>query len=62
MKTIYLFSVLLITTQLSACAVVAVADAAVSVVANTVSVAADVVGGVVDVLIPDGDDAAKPSE
>jgi hypothetical protein len=48
---------LLLCTQLSACAVVAIADAAVSVVANTVSIAADVVGGTVDLLIPDGDEA-----
>jgi hypothetical protein len=35
------------------CAVVAVADAFVSVVATTVEVTADVVGAAVDVVIPD---------
>lgn len=44
---------LVVEVALSGCAVVAVVDAGVSVVANTVGVAADVVGGTVDVLIPD---------
>lgn len=39
--------------SLQACAVVAVADAAVTVVATGVKVAAKTVGAVVDVVIPD---------
>lgn len=42
-------------TSLQGCAVVAVADAAVTVVATGVSVAAKTVGFVADVVIPDGD-------
>lgn len=41
---------------LQACAVVAVADAAVTVVATGVKVAAKTVGAVADVVLPDGDD------
>lgn len=41
---------------LSGCAVVAVADAAVTVVATGVKVTAKAVGAVADVVIPDGDD------
>ncbi|MBP7414070.1 MAG: hypothetical protein PHX69_15235 [Simplicispira sp.] len=37
------------------CAVVAVADAAVTVVATGVKVGAKAVGAVVDVVVPDGD-------
>lgn len=43
-------------TSLQGCAVVAVADAAVTVVATGVSVTAKTVGFVADVVIPDGDD------
>ena len=41
---------------LQACAVVAVADAAVTVVATGVKVTAKAVGAVADVVIPDSDD------
>lgn len=41
---------------LQACAVVAVADAAVTVVATGVKVTAKAVGAVADAVIPDGDD------
>ena len=41
---------------LSGCAVVAVADAAVSVVATGVKVTAKAVGAVANAVIPDGDD------
>ena len=41
---------------LQACAVVAVADAAVTVVATGVKVTAKAVGAVEDAIIPDGDD------
>ncbi len=50
-----LFLVPLIALQLGGCAVVAVADAAVSVAATGVKVAARTTGAVVDVAIPDGD-------
>ena len=42
--------------SLQACAVVAVADAAVTVVATGVKVTTKAVGAVADVIIPDGDD------
>jgi hypothetical protein len=48
------------TLSLSGCAVVAVADAAVSVVATGVKVTAKAVGAVADAVIPDGDD--KPAD
>ena len=41
--------------SLQACAVVAVADAAVTVVATGVSITAKAVGAVADAVIPDGD-------
>lgn len=41
---------------LQGCAVVAVADAAVTVVATGVSITAKTVGAVADAVIPDGDD------
>ena len=44
---------------LSGCAVVAVADAAVSVVATGVKITAKAVGAVADAVIPDGDDKPK---
>ena len=42
--------------SLQACAVIAVADAAVTVVATGVKVTAKAVGAVADAVIPDGDD------
>ncbi|RJG02414.1 hypothetical protein D3878_13190 [Noviherbaspirillum sedimenti] len=42
--------------SVSGCAVVAVADAAVTVVATGVKVTAKAVGAAADVVIPDGDD------
>ena len=51
-------SILLLST-LSGCAVVAVADAAVTVVATGVKVAAKTVGAVADAVIPDEDDEKK---
>ena len=42
--------------SLQGCAVVAVADAAVTVVATGVAVTAKAVGAVADAIIPDGDD------
>ncbi len=42
--------------MLQACAVVAVADAAVTVVATGVTIAAKTVGAVANVVLPDGDD------
>ena len=44
-----------VTLTLQACAVMAVADAAVTVVATGVKVTAKAVGAVVDAVIPDGD-------
>lgn len=44
---------------LEGCAVVAVADAAVTVVATTVKVGAKAVGAAVDLVIPDGDQKGK---
>ena len=51
-----LFTTACIVISLQACAVVAVADAAVTVVATGVKVAAKTVGAVVDVVLPDDDD------
>ena len=45
--------------SLSGCAVVAVADAAVTVVATGVKVTAKAVGAVADAVIPDDDDDEK---
>lgn len=45
-----------VSVTLPGCAVVAVADAAVTVVATGVKVTAKAVGAVADVIIPDGDD------
>ncbi len=42
--------------MLQACAVVAVADAAITVVATGVKITAKAVGAVADAVIPDGDD------
>jgi hypothetical protein len=44
---------------LTGCAVVAVADAAVTVVATGVKVTAKAVGAVADAVIPDGNDSSK---
>ena len=46
----------LLAVQVTGCAVVAVADAAVTVVATGVKVTAKAVGAVADVVIPDGDE------
>lgn len=46
----------LLALSLQACAVIAVADAAVTVVATGVKITAKGVGAVADVLIPDGDE------
>ena len=51
--------VLLCGLALSGCAVVAVADAAVTVVATGVKITAKAVGAVADAVIPDGDDKVK---
>ena len=50
---------LLATLALQGCAVVAVADAAITVVATGVKVTAKAVGAVADAVIPDGDDKPK---
>lgn len=46
----------LLASSVSGCAVVTVADAAVTVVATGVKVTAKAVGAVADAVIPDGDD------
>lgn len=51
-----LILMLVVVLQLPGCAVVAVADAAVTVAATGVKVVAKTTGAVVDVVIPDGDD------
>ena len=51
-----LLIVAVLMTCTSGCAVVAVADAAVTVVATGVKVTAKAVGAAVDAVIPDGDD------
>lgn len=57
MKTISRWVASLVTLMaLQACAVIAVADAAVTVVATGVKVTAKAVGAVADAVIPDGDD------
>ncbi len=50
---------LLLSSLAGGCAVIAVADAAVSVGATAVKIGAKTVGAVVDVVIPDGDDKDK---
>jgi hypothetical protein len=50
---------LLATLALQGCAVVAVADAAITVVATGVKVTAKAVGAVADAVIPDGEDKPK---
>jgi hypothetical protein len=50
---------LLLSSMASGCAVIAVADAAISVGATAVKIGAKTVGAVVDVVIPDGDDKDK---
>lgn len=57
MKTISRWVASVVTLMaLQACAVIAVADAAVTVVATGVKVTAKAVGAVADAVIPDGDD------
>jgi len=50
---------LLASLALQGCAVVAVADAAITVVATGVKVTAKAVGAVADAVIPDGDSKSK---
>jgi hypothetical protein len=54
MKNVATACLLVIASLLSGCAVVAVADAAVTVVATGVKVTAKAVGAVADAVIPDG--------
>jgi hypothetical protein len=54
MKSAAFFCLFLLASLLSGCAVVAVADAAVTVVATGVKVTAKAVGAVADAVIPDG--------
>ena len=49
----------LLAPTLQGCAVVAVADAAITVVATGVKVTAKAVGAVTDAVIPDGDNPSK---
>ena len=56
---IRLLLALFVSSFLTGCAVVAVADAAVTVVATGVKVTAKTVGAAVDLVIPDGDDDKK---
>ncbi|MGD9970896.1 MAG: NF038104 family lipoprotein [Sulfuricurvum sp.] len=51
-----LFSAVVLAIMIQGCAVVTVADAAVSVTATAVKTTANVAGAVVDAAIPDGDD------
>lgn len=53
---VFVFVLVLGTSLLGGCAVVAVADAAVTVVATGVKVGAKVVGAAVDAVIPDSKD------
>jgi uncharacterized protein YceK len=54
MKPFAIFCLVLLACTLSGCAVVAVADAAVTVVATGVKVTTKAVGAVADAVIPDG--------
>jgi hypothetical protein len=54
MKPVATFCLFLLLSLLSGCAVVAVADAAVTVVATGVKITAKAVGAVADAVIPDG--------
>ncbi len=60
MSLLRLMTITIVATSLSGCAVIAVADAAVSVVATGVKVTAKAVGAVADAVIPDGDDKKDP--
>jgi hypothetical protein len=60
MSLLRLMTITFFTASLSGCAVIAVADAAVSVVATGVKVTAKAVGAVADAVIPDGDDKKDP--
>ncbi|WP_164931949.1 NF038104 family lipoprotein [Janthinobacterium sp. 17J80-10] len=55
-KTLHFLLLLAIATCLNGCAVVAVADAVVTVAATGVKVAAKTVGAVADAVIPDDED------
>ncbi|AYH42950.1 hypothetical protein CDA09_06050 [Azoarcus sp. DN11] len=57
MRSVLLAAAMMV--MLNGCAVFAVADAAVTVVATTVKVGAKVVGAGVDAVIPDGDEEGK---
>ncbi len=59
MKLRGLLLAILLAVNLSGCAVIAVADAAVTVAATGVKVVAKTVGAVADALIPDSDDSKK---
>ncbi len=60
MSRVRLMTITLLTASLSGCAVITVADAAVSVVATGVKVTAKAVGAVADAVIPDGDNKKDP--
>lgn len=60
MSLLRVIALCIATASLSGCAVITVADAAVSVVATGVKVTAKAVGAVADAVIPDGDDKKDP--
>jgi hypothetical protein len=62
MKIKLLVPALVIASLANGCALFAVADAAVTVVATTVKVGAKVVGAAADAVIPDGDDKQDKQE
>ena len=62
MKVKLLLSVVAVVSLTSGCAVVAVADAAVTVVATTVKVGAKVVGAGVEAVLPDDDDSKEKDD
>ena len=63
MKKIARFATAILSSTLaSGCAVVAVADAAVSVTATAVKTTAKVVGAAVDAVLPDSKDKKKPEK
>ena len=57
MRSIFCMMILSLSLSNTGCAVVAVADAAATVVATGVKVTAKTVGAVADAVIPDGDNA-----
>jgi hypothetical protein len=60
MSLLRLITIATVCSGLTGCAVIAVADAAVSVVATGVKVTAKAVGAVADAVIPDGDEKKDP--